>query len=281
MLIPFIIVKRTSRMFPYESLLSAVAGKLSTFAYSHFPSSCPICQLPQSGSLFCKFCKVTLHHPEFCCHQCAEPLPEDLTVLLNNSQTEPHYKHSQIRCGRCQKSSPAFDQVLAQLSYKPPLSKLIQDYKFSHNLFLIPCLVECLRQQLRDHLKQGYQLPDAIIAVPLHRKRIKQRGFNQSYLLARIIAMEFKLPLLSGYVVRTKLTGEQTSLNRKQRHSNINKAFITKRPFKVNGKKINKIAIIDDVITSGSTCHELARTLKKSGVTIVDVWCLAKTAFMK
>jgi ComF family protein len=128
---------------------------------------------------------------------------------------------------------------------------------------------------------RGYHLPEAIIAVPLHPKRLRKRGFNQSQLISKAIGQSFSLDVLSSCVQRTKLTGEQTSLNRKQRFSNMKNAFEVCKTIEINGESVKHVAIVDDVITSGSTCNELAKTLKSTGVTIVDVWCIAKTPFIK
>jgi ComF family protein len=158
---------------------------------------------------------------------------------------------------------------------------LIQGYKFSQQLRLLPCLSDCLIQQIQSVKKNKYQLPDALIAVPLHPYRLRQRGFNQSLLLANRVAKHFNIPVLKHLVIRAKNTGEQAALNRKQRLSNITNAFEIHPSNLKDLSKYNKVAIIDDVITSGSTCNELARLLKRSGIAYIDIWCVAKTPFIK
>ena len=248
----------------------------TTTLYRTLPSLCPICQLPQSGSLLCDCCYSILAQTEAGCFQCAEPLPLCLDLRSKVDNNLPP-----IRCGRCQKVPPAFDQVIAQLAYQEPLSKLIQQYKFSHQLRLIPCLTDCIIKQIEYSLENGYQLPDALVAVPLHRHRLRQRGFNQSLLLANRVSKHFQIPLLKQLVIRTKKTGEQATLKRKHRIRNIYNAFETTQNFQEDISDVNKLAIIDDVITSGSTCNELARILKKAGIIFVDIWCIAKTPFIK
>ena len=248
----------------------------ATTLMESLPSLCPMCQLPQSGSLICQYCFSILTATEQGCFQCAEPLPKSIKIVVSI-----HGCNSPIFCGRCQNTPPWFDRVIAQLAYQEPLSKLIQGYKFANQLNLLPSLSECLIQQIQSVRDKGYQLPDALIAVPLHPQRLRQRGFNQSLLLANRVSKHLKIPLLNSLILRIKNTGDQASLNRKQRKSNIYKAFQISPSNKIDLSQINKIAIIDDVITSGNTCNELARILKKAGITFVDIWCIAKTPFIK
>ena len=255
----------------YSRILKTTLNLIGTL-----PSLCPICQLPQTGSLICKYCYSKLARTESGCFQCAEPLPESAFATPTTNQTV-----QAIYCGRCQKSPPSFNHVLALLTYQEPLSNLIQGYKFSHQLRLIPCLSDCLIQQIQLVRTNNYQMPDAIIPVPLHPRRLRQRGFNQSLLLAKRVSRHFQIPVLNNLVSRTKKTGEQAALNRKQRLSNMRDAFEVHLNANETLSKYNKVAIIDDVITSGSTCNELARILKQAGITIIDIWCVAKTPFIK
>ncbi len=245
---------------------------------SYLPSCCPICRLPQQGSLFCSYCHSTLVETGICCFQCAEALPQ---AIINPSSDQDALAPVKFHCGHCQSSPPWFDQVIANLSYAPPLSELIQSYKFSNNLFLLPCLSDSLLQQIVQAVSHGYQLPDVIIAVPLHPKKQRKRGYNQSQLLANSIANSLQIPFINNAVMKRRQTDEQATLNRKKRQINMQNAFMVTNGLHLEHKPIEKVAIVDDVITSGSTCNEISRILKQSGITFVDIWCVAKTPFIK
>ena len=120
-------------------------------------------------------------------------------------------------------------------------------------------------------IRCGFPLPDAILPVPLHRRRIWNRGYNQALEIARPIARHFNLPVLSGYVLRTRHTAAQSTLLSRQRKANVRGCFkIARRlPFQ-------RIAIVDDVVTTGSTVQELARMLVSEGVREIYVWCIAR-----
>ena len=117
----------------------------------------------------------------------------------------------------------------------------------------------------------GTGLPDCILPVPLHRKRLRQRGYNQSIELARPVAKAFDIPLDLESVVRIRNTHTQTGLDQKQRRKNMRSAFLAVKP--LTGLHI---AIVDDVVTTTSTVNELARIVKKAGATRVDVWSIAR-----
>jgi ComF family protein len=129
-----------------------------------------------------------------------------------------------------------------------------------------------LTDQLIQRLNQTAMLRvDAILPVPLHPGRLRQRGFNQALELARPIARQYRLPLLLNHVKRVKNTLEQSSLSGKERKTNLRQAFSL-----VKGINYPAIAIVDDVMTTGSTVEELSGLLKKNGVNYVEIWCLAR-----
>ena len=114
-------------------------------------------------------------------------------------------------------------------------------------------------------------LPEAILPVPLHSTRLRERGFNQALELARPMAQALALPLLIHHSQRTRATVAQTSLSAKQRRKNIRGAFQVTQPLPAR-----HIAIVDDVMTTGQTINELAKTLRKAGATHIDVWVCAR-----
>lgn len=124
---------------------------------------------------------------------------------------------------------------------------------------------------LADHLKQTAESPDLILPVPLHKARYRSRGFNQSIEIARTVAKEMQIPLDLTSCRRHRNTPHQTQLAAKKRFKNLKNAFSIAKPIHAL-----HIAILDDVMTTGSTAHELAYVLKKAGASRVDVWVCAR-----
>ena len=117
-----------------------------------------------------------------------------------------------------------------------------------------------------------FEPPERIIPVPLHAQRISQRGFNQAAELARYLSRALAIPIAINAVTRVRQTSPQTGLPENSRRKNVRGAFHARAD--VYGRHV---AIVDDVVTTGSTVSELALTLKRSGAKRVDVWALART----
>jgi ComF family protein len=146
---------------------------------------------------------------------------------------------------------------------------LISRLKFNQRL----SHARLLNQLLIDHLeRESVVLPDIIAPVPLHRLRLKERGFNQALEIARPISNYFGVKLKPRLCHRTKLTPAQLGLKREERQKNLRNAFVLTQD--VSG---SHIALVDDVITTGSTITELAKLLKKAGAKRVDAWSVART----
>jgi ComF family protein len=124
---------------------------------------------------------------------------------------------------------------------------------------------------LAEHLKKTVQIPDLILPVPLNKVRYRQRGFNQAIEIAKTVSRELHIPLDLSSCLRHRDTPHQTALTAKQRRKNMKNAFTIIKPVHAQ-----HIAILDDVMTTGSTAHELAHLLKKAGVSRVDVWVCAR-----
>ena len=168
-------------------------------------------------------------------------------------------------CGKCLKDKPSFDATQAAFAYAFPIDKLVQAVKFSGHLSLINQLADAL--SLRINI-----LPDAIIAMPLHPLRLRDRGFNQSQLLAQRLSKQLGIPLLSNTCTRIRNTPPQSSLSWHEREKNIRGAFNCAT--ELAGKHI---AIVDDVMTTGISIEELASTLRQAGAVKISAWVLART----
>jgi ComF family protein len=115
-----------------------------------------------------------------------------------------------------------------------------------------------------------------IIPVPLHKKRIRQRGFNQALEIARPIAKGLDIPILGNVIQRTKYTQAQSLLSAVERRKNLRRSFAVVKPITAD-----HIVLLDDVVTTGTTVYELAILLKKQGVKTVGVWAVARATHHK
>jgi len=201
----------------------------------------------------CVACYNALEKMEDQCYCCAKPFAVHSSTLR--------------LCGLCQKKPPAFNKVYSPFIHQGAMRYLINQLKFNgayKNSRLLGLL-------LADYLGKNAELPNLIIPVPLHTNRYKQRGFNQTHEIAKTIAKELNLAIDISCCQRIKNTPHQISLTAKQRRKNIKNAFqVTKLP------KVNHIAILDDVMTTGATANELARLLKSAGINQVDVWLCSR-----
>ncbi|MGR9012465.1 MAG: ComF family protein [Gammaproteobacteria bacterium] len=168
-----------------------------------------------------------------------------------------------IVCGRCLSRQPAFDRTYAPFIHQGAIRHLIGSLKFGANYKN----ARLLGMLLADHLKQAADRPDLILPVPLHKARYRQRGFNQAIEIARTVSRELQIPLDLNSCKRNRDTPHQTRLPAKKRRKNLKNAFSIVKPIRAR-----HIAILDDVMTTGSTAHELAHALKKAGASRVDVW---------
>ncbi len=220
------------------------------------PPRCIICDAPGHGGMdICPQCLAGLPHNPRACSQCALPLP-------SGDVDTP------VRCGQCLKKPPAFDHAISLFEYKDDAASLIMQLKFHDRLALSRLFGQLMLDRVRVEGATGV---DALLPVPLHRSRLRSRGFNQSVELARMLSRGLQIPLLRHQVARVVATSQQTGLDAKTRRQNIRGAFrvMAAIPYE-------HVAIVDDVVTTGSTVNELARVLKKAGVKTVSVWSVAR-----
>jgi ComF family protein len=200
----------------------------------------------------CPACRDALPWADTQCARCALPLSATNLEAL---------------CGHCQTQPPAFERCLSPFIYQPPLDHLLLGLKFNGHLAQARLLGELMAAWLTAVVDAP---PAHIIPVPLHNTRLRERGFNQAVELARPIARQFNLSLNLTDVSRTRATSPQSELSRKQRLKNIKGAFKVKQPLS------GRVVIVDDVMTTGSTAHELAQTLLNAGAEAVEVWVCAR-----
>ncbi len=173
-------------------------------------------------------------------------------------------------CGGCRKSPMPWDGFFFYGPYHGPLGALIREYKFKSRLGLSMLLGTFLVQAYTRHAPHP---PDLIIPIPLHKGRLTHRGYNQSLEPARALARAVSRPLVPKALIRNRPTTPQTRLKARERERNLKGAFTADQKL-VRGKTI---LLIDDIITTGTTLKESARTLKRAGAAGVDVLVLART----
>lgn len=168
-------------------------------------------------------------------------------------------------CGQCLQHAPSFDLTVAAFTYAFPIDKLIQAMKFSAQLQLAARLAD----ELIPHLTTT---PDFLIAMPLHNTRLRERGFNQSQLLAKHLAQRTGIPLLNHACARTRNTSPQSTLSWQEREKNMHQAFTCS--LDLSGKHI---ALVDDVMTTGASIEALANTVRRAGAQQISAWVIART----
>lgn len=201
----------------------------------------------------CQPCLVSLRRNYHCCYRCAEIFEKDM--------------HSPGLCGHCLSQPPAFDETHAPFIYDENIGHLIRTLKFNRHY----ANARLLGALLSNSLRTSVEMPDIIIPVPLHTLRYRERGFNQSIEIARTVAKQLHIPLDFNSCKRHRNTEKQSNLPSKKRRKNMKNAFSVVTPI-----DFQHVAIIDDVMTTGTTVNELAKVLKKSGVQRVDVWVCAR-----
>lgn len=213
----------------------------------------------------CFLCLNATTNDSSLCAQCASDLPKITTkcTICCKPLTKTGI------CGDCL-SLPSKRRMTTRTAflYDYPVDQLLIAFKFNQNLLAGRLLATLMAEDLLTTLEKDDR-PDAIMPVPLHPVRLRQRGFNQALEIAKPISHKLGIPILNS-ASRRKNTRHQTDLNARQRRSNVHGAFEIKQD-----ATDKHIAIIDDVITTGCTTRELAATLKRAGAKRVDAWSCA------
>lgn len=170
------------------------------------------------------------------------------------------------RCGACLQDPPPWSRAIAPLAWRFPVDALIGRFKYDGALQLGALLGRLLAPRCAVAPR-----PDAIVPVPLHRSRLAERGFNQAQELARPVAAALGVPVLARGSVRLVPAPAQAGLAARQRYRNLAGAFRADEC--VGGRRI---ALLDDVLTTGSTARALAQELLRAGATAVQVWAVAR-----
>jgi len=213
---------------------------------------CVFCDLPAKGLALCEGCQKDLPWLVHSCAYCALPIISHCDRQL---------------CITCIKKPPYFDKTYASFSYQFPINMLLPKIKLERQRFHIKWLAHCLVTTINT--KQA--LPEVLLPVPISSIKRLCKGYNQTEQLAFILSKLLHIKLDTQLIFKNRDTLAQAKLKAKQRKKNLKAAF------SVITNNYQHVAIIDDIMTTGSTANEIAKTLKESGIKKVDVWVLART----
>lgn len=236
---------RHARSFRGQLSTSLVRPLLDTL----LPQDCLLCASPAGSQLICPACVADLPTlPTPACPRCALPSPQ-----------------GEI-CGRCQRHPPHFDRLIALYPYSFPLDRMIQRLKYGHQLALAAWFGEQLAATARN---LDF---DLIVPMPLHPARLTERGFNQAMEICRPLAHATNLPIDSSCCQRIRPTSPQEGLSLLARRRNLKNAFACNTD--LGGRHI---LLVDDVVTTGASVNECARTLRLHGAAEITVLTVART----
>jgi ComF family protein len=223
-----------------------------------------VCRRWGAGAL-CDDCRTrhTTARPR--CGVCARPLAVALA-----------------RCPDCLREAPPFDRVSCAVDYTFPWDRLLSAFKYDQRVELAGTFVDLLLRSLAragspagepaDGPSAGW--PELLLPVPMSTARLRGRGYNQAWELARRLAAAVDRPTSARVLVRTHDTPPQASLSAPERRRNLRGAFVLERPQAVAGRRV---VLVDDVLTTGATAAEAARALRRAGADAVQVWVVART----
>lgn len=218
-----------------------------------WPGRCLVCGEEAGEAIdLCRRCLGGLPWLGPACPRCALPLPG----------TQP----DEVACSACQAAPPPLHRVHAACLYAAPLDRLLPRFKFHRDLPAGRLLAQLMAERFA-----GLERPDALVPVPLHRARLRQRGYDQALELARPLAHALQIPLRPELLRRVRATAAQSELDKSARLRNLRNAFRAG-----SGPLPAHVVLVDDVMTTGATLHAAARALAATGVARIDAWVCAR-----
>ena len=233
----------------------AAGGWLWQFGALLWPARCLACGESGDGEHdLCRACRRALPWNRSACSHCALPLPA-------LPAADP------VVCGRCLRRPPPLASVRSACLYAAPLDRLLPRFKFHGDLAAGRLLARLLAEACASAPR-----PQALLPVPLHRARLRSRGYDQALELATPLARALDLDLHADLLLRTRATAAQSRLSAAARRRNVRDAFAVRPGLALPAH----VALVDDVMTTGATLHAAARALHRAGVQRVDAWVCAR-----
>lgn len=218
-------------------------------------SLCSLCLNPSSGNRLCPACLAGLPRNRNPCQRCALPLPLLRTGL----------------CGRCLHQNPAHQSAFVPFLYRFPVDTMITRYKYGADRTLGFALAEAWLADFHAPQTASHDaLPQLLIPCPISQEQLLWRGFNQSAELAFQLGRDLGIPV-APLLKRTGHQPRQATLDRQQRLRNLNGAFHCQQ------KPPERVALVDDVITTGATAQAMSKALQRAGARHVQIWAMART----
>ena len=209
-----------------------------------------------------------MDHRRWRCHRCA-------LSLAPNADPDFSVAHARSVCDDCLEDPPPWVRVVCAVPYAFPWDQLIAGFKYQEQLDLAAALAEVLTHAVQQAHPQGPPV-DMVVAMPLAPQRLAERGYNQAWELAHRVAQRFKLPAQPCGLRRTVTTAPQARLSRQARLSQLQGVF-SLAPDARAGLEGRRLALVDDVMTTGASARAATRVLHHAGVASVEVWSLART----
>jgi len=227
---------------------AALFDGCSRFVQAALPQHCVLCAAPADRTRFCAPCAASLPRvPDGRCRTCALPLTTGAV------------------CGACLNHPPFYDRIAAAYAYDFPVDALIHAFKYGGEITLAPVLAQCLAAVAPGGM-------DVVVPMPLSDARLRERGFNQACEIARTAARAVGVAFQPHACRKVIDTPPQAALSWKARAENVRRAFVCDADF--SGRRV---AIVDDVMTTGATMNALARSVKQAGAASVCGWVVART----
>lgn len=222
----------------------------------------------------CLFCSETTTDPTLLCADCIADLPWNRHRCKCCALPLPHRSDLELLCGECLLTPAPFARILSPLRYEFPLDRALHQFKYQGKRYWQRSFVTLMEAFVQFHNTDTTRaMPQALVPVPMHKDKLKARGFNQAELLAKGLSRTLNLPMDNDWLHKTRNTENQAALNKEDRLKNLRGAFT------VEGERnYRHVALIDDVVTTRATIETLAKLLQKQRVQMIDVWCLARTA---
>lgn len=230
------------------------------FLSTWLAGQCRICGLPAPGPrrALCAGCVQQFAAPVPRCRRCAIGTPQGMTV-----------------CGHCLRTPPPFARAIAAVDYGWPWAALVQQFKFNGADELTGTLATLLADAVARADGAANDV-DAVIAVPLSDGRLRERGYNQSRLIARRVARLLRRPFIDDFVLKLHDTPALSGLSREERARSLSQAFMVDPTLRARWQGA-RLAVVDDVLTTGTTIGTLAGTLQAAGLGEVQAWVVART----